>query len=506
MTTGPGQTAAELASACAELATTLADGIVIDVVTLEDRDDLLVFLETDRGRHALHVAPGGRRARVTTTRRRFPRRRFATGPRPDRLRELLVDARFTGAHAAPGERLCTLEFAAHGSAAEALVLAVELFGPRGLWTVLDSDRRILVLSRLPSQKHRELRPGSVYAPPPPATHTSPATPDEASEQRFQPPILEALDAFFTAADEREERHARRDGLLRALDKAIARAESREHGARAQLEAAGRADEIRTQADLLLAYGHGLPSGATELHAPDPLDPQREVVIPLDPRLKPHAQAARLYDKARKHQDGAEVAAQRAHAAAEDRAALEGWRARLLAEDAEADDVATVEAELARRGLVDAPRRQPKAQPDEQKLRKLTGGENFRRFESREGLMILVGRDGKQNDRLVTRVARGNDLWFHVGRGYAGSHVLVRVPKNRNASLETLLDAGTLAIHFSKVRGAELEEVVYCPAKNVRKPKGLPPGTVVPSRTKSLRVRREPERLKRLLDGNDDERR
>ena len=50
------------------------------------------------------------------------------------------------------------------------------------------------------------------------------------------------------------------------------------------------------------------------------------------------------------------------------------------------------------------------------------------------------------------------------------------------------------------------DVQHCPRRNVRKPKGLPPGTVVPSRTKSLRVRREPERLKRLLDGNDDERR
>ena len=114
-------------------------------------------------------------------------------------------------------------------------------------------------------------------------------------------------------------------------------------------------------------------------------------------------------------------------------------------------------------------------------------------------MLLVGRDNQQNDKLTTRIAKGNDLWFHVGRGYAGSHVVLRVPKGKSASLESLLDAGTLAIHFSKVRGAELEEVIYAQAKHVRKPKGLPPGKVVPSQTKTLRIRREEDRLARLLD-------
>src|SRR5690606_37581436 len=117
-------------------------------------------------------------------------------------------------------------------------------------------------------------------------------------------------------------------------------------------------------------------------------------------------------------------------------------------------------------------------------------------------LILVGRDDRQNDRLTSRIARGNDLWLHVGRGYAGSHVVVRLPKGRTAILETLLDAATLAIHFSKVRGAELEEVLYTQAKNVRKAKGMPPGKVLASRTRSLRVRMEPDRLRRLLSSSE----
>jgi predicted ribosome quality control (RQC) complex YloA/Tae2 family protein len=134
-----------------------------------------------------------------------------------------------------------------------------------------------------------------------------------------------------------------------------------------------------------------------------------------------------------------------------------------------------------------------------KVARRVAGENVRRFASAEGYDILVGRDNEQNDRLTLRIANGNDLWLHVGGGRAGSHVVVRLPKGKTASLETLLDAGTLAVHFSKARGERTIDVVYTACKHVRKPKGLPPGAVVPSHTKTITVRLDEARLRRLLD-------
>ena len=163
----------------------------------------------------------------------------------------------------------------------------------------------------------------------------------------------------------------------------------------------------------------------------------------------------------------------------------------------AEQLAAIQREAETRGIVRPARARKTAEVA--RTRKLTKGIPLRRYESAEGLLILVGRNNEQNDKLSTAVARGNDLWFHIGQGHAGSHVVVRLPKNKSASLETLLDAACLAVHFSKARGAELIEVVYTEAKNVRKPKGLAPGKVLTSRTRSLRVRAEPERLRRVLD-------
>ncbi len=115
---------------------------------------------------------------------------------------------------------------------------------------------------------------------------------------------------------------------------------------------------------------------------------------------------------------------------------------------------------------------------------------------------MVGRTNQENDRLSMSVAKGNDLWFHVGRGLAGSHVVLRLPKGKTASLESMLDASTLAIHFSKARDAERCEVIYTRAKHVRKPKGLPPGRVTTSQTRTLGIDLDRGRLRRLLDSAD----
>ncbi|HIE69796.1 MAG TPA: DUF814 domain-containing protein, partial [Planctomycetes bacterium] len=86
----------------------------------------------------------------------------------------------------------------------------------------------------------------------------------------------------------------------------------------------------------------------------------------------------------------------------------------------------------------------------------------------------------------------------VGGGRPGSHVVVRLPRQKTASLETLLDAATLAVYYSKSRGEPRIDVVYTFRKNVRKPKGLPPGAVVPTLTKTVTVLADDKRLSRLL--------
>ena len=123
---------------------------------------------------------------------------------------------------------------------------------------------------------------------------------------------------------------------------------------------------------------------------------------------------------------------------------------------------------------------------------------YRRFASRSGMPILVGKDARRNDELTVTVARPGDLWLHA-KGSAGAHVIVPGwSKQGNLDPETLLDAATLAAHFSDQRGESLVDVSYADRRHVRKRRGSAPGLVEVTAERVLLVRMEDERLGRLL--------
>ena len=75
---------------------------------------------------------------------------------------------------------------------------------------------------------------------------------------------------------------------------------------------------------------------------------------------------------------------------------------------------------------------------------------------------------------------------------------MRLERHEEIDQESLLDAATLAAHYSGSKNPAVMEVIYTFAKHVRKPKGFPPGKVTVSNTKAITVRMEDERLRRLL--------
>ena len=492
---GGGLRAAELAQAVSALRAALDGWCVRDVARITDGDDLLLVCAAPEGAVApakrfLHIAPGGNRARVCTTERRFGRERMASGPQLDALRKALADAVVTGFEHPAGERRMTIGLRTQDG--RELALHVELFGPRGLWALCDTTGTVLEISRVVETAVRRLAPGSAYAPPPPADGSRAP---EAS--RFQEPVLAAIDAHFSALDVAADTDAAAARILRGLDRAIARARQKADGMRAQLEGAREAPRIRHEADLLLAWARRIPRGADHVEVPDGDAEGGFLRIELDPALPAVPQAQARYERARRLEDAMAVTTARLTAAEAEHATLLDLQ-RELGKAPDAAELERLGPRLAQAGIATGPvvQHAPRA-------RKQARGEDtrFRRYTSAEGYPVFVGKDNRSNDELTCRFARGNDVWLHVGGGRPGSHVVVRLPKGKTASLETLLDAATLAIHFSKARGQDRVDVIYTFAKHVRKPRGSPPGAVVPVDPRTLTVRVEPERLQRLLAGD-----
>lgn len=124
---------------------------------------------------------------------------------------------------------------------------------------------------------------------------------------------------------------------------------------------------------------------------------------------------------------------------------------------------------------------------------------------REGWTLLVGRSAKENDELLRRHVRGNDLWLHA-RDWPGSYVFVKNRPGKSVPLDILLDAGTLALYYSKGRSSGQGDLYYTRVKYLRRAKDGPRGLVIPTQEKNLNVTLEEGRLRslRALIGKDRE--
>ncbi len=83
----------------------------------------------------------------------------------------------------------------------------------------------------------------------------------------------------------------------------------------------------------------------------------------------------------------------------------------------------------------------------------------------DGAKIYVGRNNKQNDFIVSKLSRDEDLWFHT-KDCAGSHVLLRT---ENPSDELILKCAELAKEYSKGSNSSKVGVIYTKRKYLKKP-------------------------------------
>ena len=83
--------------------------------------------------------------------------------------------------------------------------------------------------------------------------------------------------------------------------------------------------------------------------------------------------------------------------------------------------------------------------------------------------IFVGKNNKQNDYLISKIAQDEDLWFH-GLNFPSSHVILKVPNNKKApSKEVLEFCAKLTKENSKAKSSGKTSIIMTKRKNLRKP-------------------------------------
>jgi predicted ribosome quality control (RQC) complex YloA/Tae2 family protein len=205
-------------------------------------------------------------------------------------------------------------------------------------------------------------------------------------------------------------------------------------------------------------------------------------IKIDPHKKPSACAEDYYEQYRKAKSGLAEVQNQIEEGERELLRLEETLKSLLAETNPLVLNKLLRTSLVKGKLISHARKDDIKRP----------GLSFRR----KGWLIIVGRDAAENDALLRKHVKGNDLWLHA-RDYAGSYVFIKHRPGKTIPLDILLDAGNLAIFYSKGRKNGGGDLFYTQAKNLRRVKGGPKGLVLPTHEKNLHVKLEDERLKEL---------
>ncbi|HSU14438.1 NFACT family protein [Longimicrobium sp.] len=281
-------------------------------------------------------------------------------------------------------------------------------------------------------------------------------------------LLAAFELLAEAGESGAEERDRAELLERARRRLVS-ARRRIERLSAQRSTVGEAERLRTHADLVLANIARVQPGAAKVTVYDA--DGRKLKIAVDPALKPHEYAEKLYEDARRR-SRAETRLPELLQRAEAEAAR--WASAVAAIEA-GETPAWVAGALAK-----AEQRE-RAKPAEKKVRL-----PYRVYRTSGGLEVRVGKTSKDNDVLTFRHAHPEDVWLHA-RQVPGSHVVLRWSEEGAPPARDLDEAAVLAAFYSKARSSGTVAVDWTRRKYVRKPRGAPPGRVTLLQAKTVFV-------------------
>jgi len=291
-----------------------------------------------------------------------------------------------------------------------------------------------------------------------------------------------IEQYYFEKEEKEKTTRQRDKLLQIFNQRESRLLSALEKLEYQYKNYENFEQYKQFADIIQSNLHNIKKGDPWLTAENFYNDNETVCIQLDPALTPAQNAEKYYKQYHKSKSGLLRLKGELEWHNRELAKLVSQKEKLLAENDHRRISAFLESESPG---------QAKAH-----LEKLPGI----RFQSGD-FIILVGRTAKESDELLRRFVNGNDIWMHV-RDYPGGYVFIKNKPGKSIPLENLLDAGNLALYYSKGKNSGKGDLFYTKVKNLRRAKHGKYGMVIPTQEKNLTIKLDLKRIERLRNSRE----
>lgn len=397
-------------------------------------------------------------------------------------RKHLVGKRITNLVAIENERIVRMQ--TENSEGTATLIG-ELFGTFANAFITGPNDRIIDLFFPRKAFARNLKTGELYKLP--TTSKASRPPDNIRD------FGDDISVYFDMLQTRLEFESAKKQLYSALLKQIKRSEKYLRKLKIEFENLEPPEQLQKQGELLSIHLKSVRKGMKSIEVSDIFLPDSPAItIPLDIKKDGPRNLEAIFKRAKRNRRKIEGLSGRIEQIGN--LLLEHYECREKLENAENIE----QIRIIRESCPDLTKMQAKRKAGKTGRAKPSGPLEFI---SADRVRILVGRNDKQNDRITFTLAKGNDYWLHVS-DRPGSHVVILLGKSGELKQETLLDAATLALLHSKLGKENSGEVVYTKRKYVHKPKGMPPGKVTHSQSKSVFIRIDSKRVTRLMQSRD----
>lgn len=189
----------------------------------------------------------------------------------------------------------------------------------------------------------------------------------------------------------------------------------------------------------------------------------DIEIPLDSTLSLPNNAQKYYKLFQKNKNREQLLSKEIPKAEREKAYLEQIKLS-LEQITQKSEVEEIKEELEDAGYIKKPKKRKKSVPSKPL-----------KFESSNGLTIMVGKNNRQNDELTFDIAKADDIWMHI-RNMPGSHVIIRT-EGKDVPDFILEEGAYLAKYYSTAKNMDHASVDYTTKKNVKRMRGGKPGMV-----------------------------
>ena len=351
-------------------------------------------------------------------------------------------------------------------------LAVQIGSNRPNVFLLDGNQGVVVLS---AREETEIgrRPGDNFRP----FDDSLTSGDECAGVEQTDSLSDLLDAEYRSRQNHERFDRLASDARRAINSEIKKRVKLLENLETDLLKHGDPAMWKRYGDLLLANIGRLKTESNKWIVTDYFDPDlSEIEVPRELSASPSEMAEIFFKRYTKARNGIKAIATRQKAVDSEIASLQGKLLDLEAAIAAGDETVVS-------GFLPGPKQRPVEKSRKKEPVEIRG---TRRFVSRDGYEILVGKKAVDNDHLTFRIARSLDTWLHAA-DYPGSHVVIRNPAKKEIPANTLIDAAQLAAFYSDARDLPKAAVRYTLKKHVNKPRKAASGLVSLSSFKTILV-------------------